>query len=398
MARWLLGLSVAFILAATLTPGGTRLPDAWLESCLRCGSFWLQDDISNLVLFLPLGAFARLGGWRVGRITVFAAVLSLSIETAQYLLVPGRDSSLSDFLTNTTGALLGALLAPAAGRALFALGAVARRWLRLAAGGVLVFSVAASALMRPSAALTPVWVQVEPALEGAERARLAVTRATIDGAEVDVGRMRNTAGIREKLRRTDLVASVNLSQVELPRDGWALFRMADPLAPAPVEIFSTARGWVGRMAWRAEDFGLRSADVLLPYAAATTAPLTLTLERQGAALSLSERSAAGERTSRTSLNATMAWIPFTPAVTDLSGNFQWLGLAWVLGVAALLGWWASRSGGWGAFAEAAEMVAAAWLLPVAISGMAVPPWWAWVAASGGGTLGAACGITVRQRR
>lgn len=68
--------------------------------------------VGNVLLFLPVGAFAAL------RLPVFdsarrtglaAAALSLSVEAVQYLFVPGRHADITDVIGNTAGALLGYL-------------------------------------------------------------------------------------------------------------------------------------------------------------------------------------------------------------------------------------------------------------------------------------------------
>jgi len=72
----------------------------------------MQDVIQNVIMFLPLGLMLGLAGLRPGRVAFAGFGLAFLIETLQYFVVPGRDASVSDVLTNTAGAWLGALLAP----------------------------------------------------------------------------------------------------------------------------------------------------------------------------------------------------------------------------------------------------------------------------------------------
>lgn len=72
---------------------------------------------ANLVLFVPLGfllplRFPRLSG--VIRMTGVGALLSTTLEVAQYALDLGRVSSVDDVLMNAAGAGVGALLATVA--------------------------------------------------------------------------------------------------------------------------------------------------------------------------------------------------------------------------------------------------------------------------------------------
>lgn len=70
----------------------------------------LADLALNVALFLPLGLAlrsARRAGWRV---LAAALSVSLTIEVAQLLIVPGRTSSPWDMVANATGAWAGASL------------------------------------------------------------------------------------------------------------------------------------------------------------------------------------------------------------------------------------------------------------------------------------------------
>ena len=104
---------LAVILVATLMPrGGSTHPERLTPvSCLVCGEAGAVDVLYNLVLFMPLGFALRLAGVRGGRIILLCFCLTFAVESAQYWIVPGRDASLSDVLTNTTGGAVGVLLA-----------------------------------------------------------------------------------------------------------------------------------------------------------------------------------------------------------------------------------------------------------------------------------------------
>jgi len=68
---------------------------------------------ANIVLFMPVGFVAALAfpskrWWQIG---AFGALVSGCIELGQLLFLHDRFASLSDILTNTSGAAIGALLA-----------------------------------------------------------------------------------------------------------------------------------------------------------------------------------------------------------------------------------------------------------------------------------------------
>lgn len=105
-------LSIASLIAiafATLLPQ----PLGAIEShfCVICGSFGSVDAILNVVLFAPLGIGLALYGLRGRNAVVAMCVLSAAIETTQFLLIPGRDSTLGDVISNTVGGAIGFVIA-----------------------------------------------------------------------------------------------------------------------------------------------------------------------------------------------------------------------------------------------------------------------------------------------
>lgn len=108
-------VSAGLLIAALLTLH-PRPADAWRAAetplwCLICGDEGMIDVIWNIALFVPVGAGLTLLGASRRMVGIVAFLLSFSIEATQHFVVSGRDPSLSDLVTNTTGALLGALVA-----------------------------------------------------------------------------------------------------------------------------------------------------------------------------------------------------------------------------------------------------------------------------------------------
>jgi VanZ family protein len=119
-AQILIGLLtyVALIVYGGLYPfsGWTASEDTFaFLSAWNIKALSLPDVVVNSLIYLPLGAGIRLATarWRlvfsVLLATLIGGALSLSIETFQSHL-PQRVPSLSDFILNTSGSLLGALL------------------------------------------------------------------------------------------------------------------------------------------------------------------------------------------------------------------------------------------------------------------------------------------------
>lgn len=91
-----------------LRPGGAGLGD--LDQILADpNSLAGVLLVSNVLLYLPVTLFGRLG-WpeHPGRVLLFALLLAISIETAQFLWL-GRVASTDDVLLNFLGATIGFL-------------------------------------------------------------------------------------------------------------------------------------------------------------------------------------------------------------------------------------------------------------------------------------------------
>lgn len=80
------------------------------------------DLIGNIALFMPLGAAMYVAGrnrarirWGLGGVMLIGLVVSLCIESTQYIFALGF-SDIDDLLYNTVGAVLGALLMARVGR------------------------------------------------------------------------------------------------------------------------------------------------------------------------------------------------------------------------------------------------------------------------------------------
>ncbi|TFG42502.1 MAG: VanZ family protein [Gemmatimonadales bacterium] len=91
-------------------PSETARVAATPIGCLVCGDLGGVDVFLNILLFLPLGIGLGLAGFSWRRAILLAGLLSFGIELLQMKVVAGRDASLSDLITNTTGGGLGAIL------------------------------------------------------------------------------------------------------------------------------------------------------------------------------------------------------------------------------------------------------------------------------------------------
>ena len=132
--RWLLWLSLAGVVGVILwltmglafgDAGGTGInlvPFREIRRALDNGGAGHLNLVGNIGMFVPVGALVAwlARRWRVVKATVVGALFSLGIETTQLSL--GRVGDVDDVILNTSGALVGALLA------MTWASAVRRRW------------------------------------------------------------------------------------------------------------------------------------------------------------------------------------------------------------------------------------------------------------------------------
>jgi hypothetical protein len=106
VGRWLAVAGAAAIAFATLTPHRAQAP-LFNPLCILCGESGSVDLVLNLLLFVPLGVGLALAGSKPipGVLGMFAA--SLTIELLQAFVIPGRDPTIRDVITNSTGGALG---------------------------------------------------------------------------------------------------------------------------------------------------------------------------------------------------------------------------------------------------------------------------------------------------
>lgn len=65
--------------------------------------------VMNIILFVPFGFFLYIMTRRALLTTVFACLMSISIEVLQYVLPIGRISNVDDVILNTLGGIIGML-------------------------------------------------------------------------------------------------------------------------------------------------------------------------------------------------------------------------------------------------------------------------------------------------
>ncbi len=366
-----LGFSVAVIVAATLLPGNAidpgRMPPRW---CLACGDLWLTDVVSNVVLFMPLGAAL---GWRwLGRHwpwwSALAAgmLLSIVVEFLQSIgIPPGRSSAIADVLSNTAGTVVGFLTA----RHLPSL--VALRGARAARLAWLWSAVVTAAMVLTSMALGPrnAWRASESLVAEGRRATIARSpyrhvpahpwyEAPNDSARVNGHRATQgwsgpiiLVADREVLQFDAAVtvrgydpngSRIPLLFVHQPADSAPLVMIAEHGIAA--ELLVTRRAW---------DWGLNLPVLRLAGAFAQRAPddprpLTLSASTSTGRLRLSSRTTSPlgvseEHSASLALVPTLGWAMLQSLVEVDDGLAPLVLCGWLLALYGPVGWWARRA-------------------------------------------------------
>ncbi len=196
-ARATIALAVLAILAATLFPSSESEAPGWV-SCWVCGKRGVADIILNVVLFMPLGAALTLTGVRPWRIWLLGALFSAGIEYTQ-LFIPGRESSVADVISNSTGALAGCVVALVLARTVRDTKRPSPLYAVATSGLVLGVITGTGILLQPAFPASTYFGQLTPALAGLEWYRGQVLEVSLDGVPLPSKRLADSPRIRQLL-------------------------------------------------------------------------------------------------------------------------------------------------------------------------------------------------------
>jgi hypothetical protein len=372
-----------FIARATLAPspdpnGLTLLTPLW---CVVCGDSGGADILVNLLLFVPFAAGLRLAGVSWRRTVAISAALSLTVELLQLLVIPGRDASLSDLLTNTTSGAIGAAMAPHLPAAFHPTRTQAGR---LLAGGALVWLAA----LGSSAGLLVPAVQ-----DGVVRSGWAGEAPGRDIFFGEVGAVQleglpmpkdavppDSAALRSQLERGrfSLVAEL-ISGRPVSYHSWIYKLRADSRDELILYQFGRQAGITVPV--RAVRYLMRPVTVTLPDGLPADAGVAVRLEASasGGVVRLRSTYAGATRAIEYGLSPAYGWRLISPFDLGAGTGVRWftaLGLA--LSVLPL-GYWAARAGPAAGSVPAVTIVAGL-TLPCRLAGLPPVHWSEWGAA------------------
>jgi hypothetical protein len=388
----LAGAGLLAILVLTLVPNPRQAHASELTPllCLVCGETGGADVVLNLLLFMPMAAGLALLGWPWTRIAGACLLLSLLVETVQYFPFTGRDASLSDVLTNTTGGAVGSaiasrlwlLLAPApvlAGRLPLA---AAAAWL-----GLLVFTAVAMQPWAPPGRLRNYCTAAYPT---SERFAGTARTMTLNGVPLICDQViPRSHTLRRELRRGELALATVAAAAD-PAEGRMVIQLVRTRTTPLVVLAQHGRDAVLQTPTAARALKLFTPVVRLSRAfpPGPGAPVELAAREDGRRLRLSAAHDGGRRTVELSLSPSYGWTLLFPLPLEPGVVLRLLAALW-LGASILpAAYWAglttqpARAAG----ALGAVVIAGLGLVP-ALAGFDAVHWTEWLGAGAGFALG-----------
>jgi VanZ family protein len=339
-------LSLSVIGLATMIPQ----PPAPIAShfCLLCGSFGTVDAILNVLLFIPLGVGLALTGVASKRAVLAMLALSTLIETAQLLLIAGRDATVGDILTNTLGGAFG-----------FTIARFAPVWLRpsrrvafaLSAGSIALW-VAIQAVsaygFSPAFPNSGYFGEIAPRLGGFDQFPGRVVGANVGNVVVPETRFEDTQAVREQLLEGAMIGTTVLSAGRTDRLA-PIVRVADDRQREIVLLAQDGTNMVFEARTGASVLHLRPPFFVLPAVFTSTSlvdgdaadTLSLSAQYVTRAVRLSAQSGRAANAQMIPVSSSLGWTMFLP--------FRWyigatrperiFGVIWIAGLLVVAGYW-----------------------------------------------------------
>jgi hypothetical protein len=353
------------------------------------------DVFLNLLLFAPFGAGLRLTGWPWRRVVLATALVSLSVEVLQLTLVAGRDASLSDLVTNTTGAAVAAaivphwpgLLLPGPRRAAGLLGGWAAVWLAILA--------LSTWLQSPSSLrgrLVSSWPE-DSAIDAVFPGR--VVSAAVNGVAMPRSAVPpDPRAIRRALDSGDATLDVVAISGEPSADLAFLYSLRVRHTPL-LGIAQYGRDAVLQVPSWAQRFRIWSPTLQLrdAFPPGAGVPVELHGTMRDGVLRLSAAWDGQRRVAQMALRPTLGWTAVPPAKFVLGRRVGLLTALWIGALVLPLGYWGSAMARprTAAAAALAPLAAGLGLLP-ALAGTPGSPWPEWTA----GLLGIGLGWALHR--
>ncbi len=370
-------LSLILIARLTLKPLGDSLPTHF-DVCLLCGSTGTANFLLNIVLFVPLGIGLRLSGMRRWTAWTLALLLTATIETLQFYVVPGRDSDLGDIVANTLGGVIGVIAVDTRRVWLTPPSHLAGRLSGIAALLVCIVAAFVQWALMPRIPHGIYYPQIAPDIPGYSLLDGVVVDATFDGADLVIGRMSASASeaMHDSLLADSAVIAVTMQpgttrssiapivdvHDQLRREVFLLGRRGDDLM-FRIRRRSDALGFHAPSSVVTDAFLAEPSRVDTIVVRATTRAGSTAFEvgHRGSGATAVLHRQVGE-------GVWEGWRLFIPDQARWARYAQWFTLAWIWMLFAPIGYWAGRA----ARREGTALSVTAIAMPVVASFAIIP--------------------------
>lgn len=398
-------LSLAVIAWLTLRPAHASSSPIDSHLCVVCGPLAGVDILLNTLLFVPLGVGLSLSGLSLRKAVLICFALSLSIETAQAFIVRGRDSTLSDVLTNTLGGAIGIWSARTAPMWL----APSRKtaaWLAAMWGASwLLIQIVSSYVFFPSLSLSQYYGEIAHQRGGRAMFHGQVDSARIGTIPIPNGAFADSRSIRQLLLNGAPI--VGFVRVAEPTPNFAsIIRVADDRQQGIASIAEEGDQLVFSIGTGASNLRLREPAFGMPGVFAGARPpadsaaetLVLSARFNDGTVQLVAQTGSAHRELNFSPRAALAWSVVVPFHGHLeSGRMERLAtFLWTSVLLIPLGYWAvtltrqlARVAAFSLMVIVAALLAAGLILVPAAFALRGGTLLDWIAAVAGVGIGAA---------
>ena len=325
-------------------------------------------------------------GWRGshggGRLAI-AFATTCTVEFLQLRVIAGRDASISDIITNTTGGLVGAWMAERWRSLIFPAPQMARRW-AIGAGVAWVLMTAATGwLEHPSPTHALYYGQWAAELPGYEQFRGKVLAATVDGVATPSTRLTETPELRRRMRQTIIVRVTAV--MAGPTGGVApIFGIFDRNQNGILMLAQQGEALTFYVRMRVEGLRLRPPTLELrpgiPLEPGDTVQITGTLADSRLGITVS--SPRGTSSRRLSVSPNWGWETVFPYDYAFGPAGHFLTALWVGGLLFPIGYWSRRGrSAVGALATGALLIVIGQGVVPVVTGLQPVHWSAWLAAA-----------------
>ena len=367
----LASLGLVLVLLLTLWPAPqeakrSQLTPVW---CLVCGDIGMQDVLQNVMMLMPFGLGLGLLGWRLPRAVLVGLALALGVEVLQYTVVPGRDASLSDVVTNTLGTMLGVLVA---GRIDWLLRPPPREASRLALGGLatwLTLWVASGWLLGASPGPAPWHAVLRPELIDAPPFAGEIVSARLSGTALSDGDQALPSHVITAYGHDSVAFTASVLMGPPVQERRGLLEVRDGDSTLQFTVAEQRGALRFAMRTRSSALLLRPISFRMPATPVDPpgTPVTFSIRRDAGTIVAGSRTTGGDEV-RAAIGPHWLATLLLPVEARPGLGWEVFAYLWVASLRLPVGWWAAQS------APASTLTLAFTAFAVVIGGLrTVPP-------------------------